>query len=80
MKIHVALGTALAIVLMSWAVLAQTQKCKPSKWGPDDEIGAANLITPESVLAASKLIKTGKTYSLGITVDSQTPAYPSRAR
>ncbi len=32
-----------------------------SKWGPKDEIGAMNLITEASVLAASKLIKTGKT-------------------
>ena len=49
-----------------------------SKWGPDDEIGSANLITPESVLAASKLIKTGKTYNLGIVVDSKTPAFAPR--
>lgn len=50
-----------------------------SKWGPDDEIGAANLITPESVLAASKLIKTGKTYNLGIVVDKDTPAFSPRS-
>lgn len=49
-----------------------------SKWGPKDEIGAMNLITPASVLAASKLIKTGKTYHLGIIVDSKTPAFPPR--
>ncbi len=54
-------------------------ECQPSKWGPDDEIGNANLITAESVLAASKLIKTGKTYSLGITIDSTTPAFPPRS-
>ena len=52
--------------------------CKPSRWGADDEIGSANLITAESVLAASELIKTGKTYSLGITIDSSTPAFPPR--
>ncbi|MGI9481974.1 MAG: cyclase family protein [Hyphomicrobiales bacterium] len=50
-----------------------------SKWGPDDEIGAANLITEESVLAASTLIKLGKTYSLGMVVDSKTPAFPPRS-
>ncbi len=49
-----------------------------SKWGPKDEIGAMNLITPASVLAASKLIKTGKTYHLGIIVDAKTPAFPPR--
>lgn len=50
-----------------------------SKWGPDDEIGAANLITPESVLDASKLIKSGKTYNLGIIVDKTTPAFAPRS-
>ena len=54
-------------------------ECLPSKWGSEDEIGNANLITPESVLKASKLIKYGKTYSLGITIDSNTPAYPPRS-
>jgi hypothetical protein len=49
-----------------------------SKWGPEDEIGALNLITPQSVLAASKLIKTGKTYNLGMIIDAKTPAYPPR--
>lgn len=50
-----------------------------SKWGADDEIGAANLITPESVLAASKLIKIGKTYNLGIVVGKDTPAFSPRS-
>ena len=52
--------------------------CEPSRWGADDEIGNANLITAQSVLAASELIKTGKTYSLGITIDASTPAFPPR--
>ena len=54
-------------------------ECLPSKWGENDEIGNANLITPESVLKASELIKYGKTYSLGLTIDSETPAYPPRS-
>lgn len=68
----------LAICLVCGSALAQRQKCKPSRWGTSDEIGAANLVTPESVLAASQLVKTGKTYALGITIDSKTPAYPPR--
>ena len=28
------------------------ESCQPNKWGAEDEIGAANLITPESVLLA----------------------------
>lgn len=50
----------------------------PSKWGKDDQIGAMNLITPESVLEAAKLIKTGKTYHLGIIIDTKVPAFGAR--
>ena len=66
-----------ALLAMSAAAQAQTP-WYPSKWGPNDEIGAANYLTPAVVLEAAKLVKTGKTYSLGITVDSSTPAYPPR--
>jgi kynurenine formamidase len=37
----------------------------PSPWGADDQRGAANRITPQKVLEANKLIRTGKVYSLG---------------
>ncbi len=67
-----ALGAAL-----SFSAAAQSN-WYPSKWGPNDELGAANYMTPATALAASKLIKTGKTYSLGITVNTSTPAYPPR--
>ena len=72
--------TALTLVMLTTtaAVTAAERDCEPSKWGEADEIGSANLITAESVLAASKLVKTGKTYSLGITIDSATPAFPPR--
>ena len=60
------------------ASVAQAEDWTKSRWGPKDEIGNMNLITPKSVLAASRLIKTGKTYHLGIIVDSTTPAFPPR--
>ena len=68
-----------AAVLSAGVLPASAQDWYPSKWGADDEIGAANLITPDSVLAASKLVTTGKTYNLGIIVDSKTPAFPPRS-
>jgi kynurenine formamidase len=55
----------------------QPDWCK-SKWGPDDEIGAANLITPDSVMAASKLVTTGKVYALGGETNATTPAFAPR--
>jgi len=57
---------------------ASAQDWTKSKWGPNDEIGAANYMTPELVVKAASLVKTGKTYALGIPVTPQTPAYPPR--
>ncbi|MBP0116348.1 MULTISPECIES: cyclase family protein [Bradyrhizobium] len=58
---------------------ASAQDWTKSKWGPNDEIGAANYMTPELVVKAASLVKTGKTYALGIPVTPQTPAYPPRS-
>lgn len=57
---------------------AAQQTWYPSKWGPNDELGAANYLTPKLAADAAKLVKTGKTYSLGITVNTSTPAFPPR--
>ncbi|MDE0690958.1 MAG: cyclase family protein [Gammaproteobacteria bacterium] len=69
---------ASALLAAAFGGAAWADECQHSHWGADDEIGSANLITAESVLAASKLIKTGKTYSLGIVIDSTTPAFAPR--
>lgn len=60
------------------AASAQTAECKPSKWGAEDQIGAANYVTPKQVLMATKLVKKGESHPLGIVIDSKTPAFPPR--
>ena len=37
----------------------------PSKYGPEDTLGALNELSREGVLAATRLVTTGKTYALG---------------
>ncbi len=64
-------------VLCTGSALAQNDWCK-SKWGPNDEIGAANLLTPQLAADAAKLVKTGKTYALGFETNSGTAAYAPR--
>lgn len=49
------------------------------KWGADDELGATNLITSDSVLAAAQYIRRGKTYHLGMIMDRNTPSFGSRS-
>ena len=36
------------------------------RWGPDDQIGTLNLVTPQDVADAAKLIRRGKTFALGL--------------
>jgi kynurenine formamidase len=70
--------TGAAALCLCAAAVAQTPAWFPSKFGPNDEIGAANYMTPATALAAAQLVKTGKVYSLGITVNTTTPAFPPR--
>jgi len=50
----------------------------PSKWGKDDTLGSFNQLGPELTLKAIRLVKTGKTYRLGMETNSKTPAYAPR--
>src|SRR6476620_6721418 len=68
-----------SVALLGTVGTASAQDWTKSKWGPNDEIGAANYMTPELVVKAAGRVKTGKTYALGIPVDSKTPAYTQRA-
>ncbi|MBX3705305.1 MAG: cyclase family protein [Pseudomonadales bacterium] len=72
------LRCAVAAATLVFAAAATATECTPSKWGPDDEIGSANLVTPERVLAATSLVREGKTLPLGIVIDADTPAFAPR--
>jgi kynurenine formamidase len=45
-----------------------TETTNWQRWGADDERGALNHITPEVVLEAMKVCKTGKVYSLSLPI------------
>ena len=64
------------IVLPSLAV--SDESWYPSKYGAGDTLGAINELSPEGVLAAARLVKTGKTYALGVETGRDTPAYGTR--
>lgn len=48
------------------------------RWGPDDEIGTANFVTPDLVVAAARLVTTGEVLSLAVPLNPRTPTDPSR--
>lgn len=49
-----------------------------SRWGDADEIGTANFITPEAIVAASRLVRRGVVFSCAIPLDEKGPVYPGR--
>ncbi|MEZ5345981.1 MAG: cyclase family protein [Pyrinomonadaceae bacterium] len=61
---------------------AQTSRDKPcqtaSKFGPKDQIGNLNYVTSKKILAAGRLVTRGKSYSLAIETNKDTPAFPPR--
>ncbi len=67
------------VVVFAVGALAQQKPCvTASKFGPDDQIGNLNYVTPAKTLAASKLVTRGKAYRLGIETNKDTPAYGTR--
>ena len=52
---------------------------RPSRFGPNDTIGNMNLLTPQKVQEAARLVTQGRAYPMGIVVDRSTPAFPPRS-
>ena len=40
------------------------------RWGKDDQVGTLNHVTPEDIVKAASLIRTGKVFALGIPLDA----------
>ena len=79
MRINSAAKLCAVIVVFTFSASAQQKPClTASKFGPDDQIGNLNLVTPAKTLAATKLVTKGKSYRLGIETNKDTPAYPPR--
>ena len=50
------------------------------KWGPDDELGTLNYITPDTIAEACRLATTGKVFALGVPLQREGPQSGTRAR
>ena len=50
------------------------------KWGPDDEVGSLNYLGPEQVIAAARLVTSGKTFTLQRLIGDPKgdPVWPGR--
>ena len=70
------LGSASASA-QDWRPPTDTERC-PSKWGAGDERGTANLMSPEIVLRAARLIETGEVIELAYPLFDGMPFYGDR--
>jgi kynurenine formamidase len=84
MRAIVTAGLSAFLTLVSSAASAQTwqppadaSRC-PSKWGAADERGSANHMKPESVLRATRLIRTGEVFELGRVLSASMPFFGTR--
>lgn len=66
-----------AVHAQSWQPPADNQRC-PSKWGATDERGSGNLMKPETVLRAARLIRTGEVIELGQILNGSMPFFGPR--
>ncbi len=75
------IAVAVAMSFASEGAIAQQAHSEDwwnSKYGEEDTIGALNNLSPQIVKQAAKLVKTGKTYPLGVKTGPETPAYGAR--
>ena len=65
---------------MSAPTVARPRAADPpvSRWGPDDEAGALNEITPAKVLEAVGLVRSGAVHDLAHVLHQDIPAFPGR--
>jgi kynurenine formamidase len=83
MKLIVLCASALLLIsarqaaAQSWTPPGERERC-PSKWGAADERGSANLMKPETVLRAARLIRTGEVIELGRVLSGAMPLSAGR--
>ena len=71
------LAAALAVIATTAAV-GQADRWYPSRFGANDQRGAANDLTAAKVLEAKNLIRTGAVYQLGHVYESSMPLFGTR--
>ena len=77
-KVATALALTLALSSLTTPTFAD-DNWYPSKYGADDTLGAMNELSEKKTKLAAQLVKTGKTYALGVETGPTSPAYPPRS-
>jgi kynurenine formamidase len=61
----------------NWQPPSDAERC-PSRWGAEDERGAANLMQADVILRAARLIQVGEVIELGFPLHHDMPFYGDR--
>ena len=77
-NIAAALALTFALFSLNTSAIAE-DNWYPSKYGVDDTLGAMNELSEKKTKLAAQLVKTGKTYALGVETGPTSPAYPPRS-
>lgn len=67
-----------AVVACSSVIPGSAQRWFPSRWGAEDQRGAANRMTPAKVMEAKELIRQGAVYQLGRVYEAGMPMFGTR--
>jgi kynurenine formamidase len=73
----VVLAAPTSAAAQGWQPPSDAQRC-PSKWGAADQRGSGNHMKPETVLRATRLIRTGEVFELGHVLGESMPLFAGR--
>src|SRR5689334_25113245 len=59
------------MALPDWFPELASQVNNGGRWGPDDEIGTVNLVTPDVVRRGAACVRTGKRFALGLPLSER---------
>ena len=78
MRAHWFVFVSIIAAGVACVALGQADDGFHAPWGPADQRGAANRITPQKVLEAKSLITRGTVYQLGHVYESSMPLFGTR--
>src|SRR3712207_2975516 len=58
--------------------MAVSEQGWPSRYGPDDQLGTLNEITPAKIVQAVRLVREGVVYDLGHVLHADVPRFEGR--
>ena len=79
MNLHRVIVTCIFCCLATSVSADDSMSWAESPFGPDDQAGASNMMTPEKALEAIAMMKTGTVMSIGRTYEADMPLFGNRA-